>query len=62
MAIAEAGVCLQTWVSQGVPVLQSEGSCLVFPWSWLGMVSLTDCQVLQVWEENLVPGKNSFIK
>lgn len=28
----------------------------------LEMVSLTDCQVLQVWEENLVPGKSSFIK
>lgn len=60
MAIAEAGGA-STDVGLSV-LLQSEGSCLVFSWSWLELVLLTDCQVLQVWEENLVPGKNSFIK
>lgn len=57
------GMCLRTWISQGIlAVLQSNRSCLAFLWSWPGMLSLADCQVLQVWEENLVPGKNSFIK
>lgn len=57
------GMCLCTWISQGIlAVLQSNRSCLAFPWSWPGMPSLADCQVLQVWEENLVSGKNPFIK
>lgn len=46
-----------------VPVfLHCHESHSAFPWSWLEVLSLAHCQVLQVWEENLVPGENLFIK
>lgn len=61
LAVPGQGMC--PWVSGDVPVfLHSNESCVAFPWSWLGVLSLAHCQVLQVWEENLVPGENLFIK
>lgn len=55
------GMHLRTCVSQDAPVLlQNDRSCIAFHRSWMWMVSPTACQVLQVWEENLVTGENSF--
>lgn len=55
------GLCLRMHVSRGIPVLLWNGSsCIAFPWSWVWTVSLCDCQVLPVWEENQVTGENSL--
>lgn len=43
-------------------VLHSGESHAAFPCCWLGLLPLAHCQGLQVWEENLVPGEDLFIK
>lgn len=61
--LQSGGMHLRTCVSQDAPVLlQNDRSCKAFPRSWTWMVLPTACQVLQVWEENLVTGENSFIE